>query len=136
INMMGQHHFHIDRGTDTTFGDNDAPGWYASDQLHSGIQCGLESSQVAVVDPDERGGQLQCELELVCIVYFYQYPHAKGLCCSFQHAHLFKRAVTLVNGSILLENRRKKCSNDQQYTISSHCTCFINLIFVQYEVLA
>src|SRR6266705_6525976 len=73
------------------FGDHDPRRGNMRQQAKRCVERSLETSQVAVVDADERSGELEGEVELGAVVHFGEHRHAERDRESFQLAHPRRR---------------------------------------------
>ena len=85
-----------------------------------GVQVHLEGSQVAVVDAQQRGAQLQGTVHLGAVVHLDQYRHIQVVGDGLKLSHL---------GVI-------QTGRDQQNSIRAHSTRFEYLIGVHHKVFA
>jgi hypothetical protein len=111
---------HVAAAENAALGDDDAVGGEGRQEFEGGLQADLEAAQVAVVDADQRGSQLQREVEFAAIMDFDEYRHAERV----------------GDGLEVAQRRQIECRDDQQYGVGTHGAGLMDLVRVHQEVLA
>ena len=117
---MLTHQSHIFHRMNRAFGDHNTVIRNGFQHTQRCLQADFKSTQVAIVDTQQRQVERQCPRQLIRIVYLYQHIHT-------QRCRYCRKFVQLC---II------QCCNNQQNAIGSDSACFIHLIRINNKILA
>ena len=81
------HQIDIVTRQNAAFGHNNSPARDARQQVQRGLQADFKAAQIAVIDSDEWGFELQGEIEFVAVVHLDQHGKTKALGDGLELAH-------------------------------------------------